>query len=202
MLTLLLAFLPVAAVLTLAPGAATALVVGHAAVGGRWPAFCATLGNALGVLGWALLAALGVAAAVAASAEAFTVVKIVGAMTLFVLGVQAIRQGRSPPARRAPTRSRSAVRQGLLTSLSNPKLAVFFVALFPQFIPDGEPILPSALIMAATIVVLDLIWYSALAYAVGRARRAFVDGPWLRRFQQMSGGALIVLGLRVAVERR
>jgi threonine/homoserine/homoserine lactone efflux protein len=202
MLNLLVTFLPVAAVLTLAPGAATALVVRHAAIGGRRHALGATLGNVVGVLGWALLAAFGVAAVVAASAEAFTVVKIVGAAALFVLGVQAIRQGRTGSAAPRASLPGSALRQGLLTSLANPKLAVFFVALFPQFVPDGRPILPSALLMAATIVVLDLIWYSALAYLVARARRAFVEGPWLQRFQQASGGVLIALGLRLAIEPR
>jgi threonine/homoserine/homoserine lactone efflux protein len=200
--TLLVTFLPVAAVLTLAPGAATALVVRHAALTGRRSAFHATLGNSIGVLMWALLAAIGVAAVVAASTQAFTIVKLVGAMALFVLGVQAIREGRATAEVPRMLRPGSALRQGLLTSISNPKLAVFFVALFPQFVPHGRPILPSALLMAATIVVLDLIWYSALAYTVARARRIFVDGPWLQRFQQFSGAVLIGLGLRLAAETR
>jgi threonine/homoserine/homoserine lactone efflux protein len=89
-----------------------------------------------------------------------------------------------------------------VTSLANPKLAVFFVALFPQFIPAGSPVLPSALAMAATIVVLDLVWYSALAYGVARTRRAFVQGAWMRRVERLTGGVLVALGLRLALERR
>ncbi|WCB96729.1 Leucine efflux protein [Baekduia alba] len=199
---LVLSFLPVALLLTITPGAATALVVRHAVVRGRRDAWHATLGNAAGVLAWAVLAAAGVAAVVAASAEAFMVVKIVGAVTLLVLGVQSIRHGRARPAASRATRPGSAFRQGLVTSMANPKLAVFFVALFPQFVPDGAPVLPSALLMAATIVALDLVWYSALAYTVARARRSFMDGPWLGRFQQMSGAVLIGLGLRLAAEQR
>ena len=79
---------------------------------------------------------------------------------------------------------------------------MFFVALFPQFIPDGAPVLPSALGMAATIVVLDLVWYSTLAYFVARTRRAFVEGAWLRRVQRLTGGVLVGLGVRLAFERR
>ena len=86
--------------------------------------------------------------------------------------------------------------------MANPKLAVFFVALFPQFVPRGAPVLPSALLMACTIVVVDLIWYSVLAYLVARARRAFVEGPWLKRFERLTGAVLVSLGVRLALERR
>jgi threonine/homoserine/homoserine lactone efflux protein len=201
MLTMVLAFLPVAVLLTLTPGAATALVVRNAVIGGRRHALFATFGNAIGVLVWALLAAVGVAAVVAASAAAFTVVKLVGAVALIVLGLRALRSG-APAADAHMAPPGSALRQGLLTSIANPKLAVFFVALFPQFVPDGAAVLPSALLLAAVIVVLDLVWYSALAYLVSRAKRAFVQGPWLARFQKLTGTVLIGLGLRLAAEPR
>jgi len=96
----------------------------------------------------------------------------------------------------------TALQLELVTSLANPKLAVFFVALFPQFIPAGAPVLPSALAMAATIVALDLVWYSALAYGVARTRRAFLEGPWQRRVERLTGGVLVALGVRLALERR
>jgi threonine/homoserine/homoserine lactone efflux protein len=192
-------FAPVAALLTLAPGAATAMVVRSAARGGRREALLTTVGNSAGVLAWAGFAAVGIAAVVAASAEAFAAVKLVGAIVLIVLGVQSLRRHRDAvvqPARGAP------LRDGLVTSLANPKLAVFFAALFPQFVPAGAPILPAALLMAAMIVAFDLVWYSTLAYLVARARRAFVEGPWLRRFERMTGAVLVGLGVRLALERR
>jgi threonine/homoserine/homoserine lactone efflux protein len=197
-LGLLYTFAPVAAVLTITPGAATALVVRSAATGGRRAALGTTAGNSLGVLAWAVLAALGVAAVVAASAEAFATVKLVGAVVLVILGIQSIRGGRAA----APRQSPKAFRDGLLTSVLNPKLAVFFVALFPQFVPDGAAVLPSALLMAATIVTFDLVWYSVLAFLVTRAKRAFVEGPWLRRAERFTGAVLIGLGARLAFERR
>ena len=79
---------------------------------------------------------------------------------------------------------------------------MFYVALFPQFVPAGAPVLPAALLMAATIVAFDVVWYSALAYAVTRARRAFLDGPWARRVERLTGAVLIGLGVRLALERR
>ena len=201
MLRALVAFAPVAALLTVTPGAATALVVRSAATGGQRRALATTVGNSLGVLAWGCFAAMGVAAVVATSAEAFTAIKLVGAVVLVVLGLQSLRGHREDPARPAPARG-APLRDGLVTSLANPKLAVFFVALFPQFVPDGAPVLPSALLMAAMVVSFDLVWYSALAYLVARARRAFVDGPWLARAQRFTGAVLVGLGVRLAFERR
>ena len=201
MLRALIAFAPVAALLTLTPGAATALVVRSAATGGQRRALATTVGNSVGVLAWGCFAAMGIAAVVATSAEAFTAVKLVGAVVLVVLGLQSLRGHREDPARPAPARG-APLRDGLVTSLANPKLAVFFVALFPQFVPDGAPVLPSALLMVATIVSFDLAWYSALAYLVARARRAFVEGPWLARAERLTGAVLVGLGVRLAFERR
>jgi threonine/homoserine/homoserine lactone efflux protein len=192
-------FAPVAALLTLAPGAATAMVVRSTVRGGRRAALLTTVGNSVGVLAWGAFAAIGIAAVVAASAEAFAAVKLIGAVVLIVLGVQSLR-GRgdavAEPPRGAP------LRDGFVTSLANPKLAVFFAALFPQFVPAGTPVLPAALLMAAMVVSFDLVWYSTLAYLVARARRAFVDGPWMRRFERLTGAVLVGLGMRLALERR
>lgn len=204
MLRALVAFAPVAALLTVTPGAATALVVRSAATGGQRRALATTVGNSVGVLAWGGFAAVGIAAMVATSAEAFTAVKLVGAVVLVVLGLQSLRGHRADPARPPrPGPARGApLRDGLVTSLANPKLAVFFVALFPQFVPDGAPVLPSALAMAGMVLALDLVWYSALAYGVARTRRAFSEGPWLRRAERFTGGVLVALGVRLALERR
>ena len=86
-------------------------------------------------------------------------------------------------------------------SLANPKLAVFFVALFPQFVPHGAAVLPAALVMAGVIVTFDLVWYSTVALIVDRAKRAFVEGPWSRRLERLTGAVLVGLGVRLALER-
>jgi threonine/homoserine/homoserine lactone efflux protein len=200
MLRTLVTFVPVAAVLSLAPGPATALVVRNAAIGGRRRAFLTTAGNSIGILAWGCFAAFGIAAIVATSAEAFTAMKLVGAVVLFVLGVQSLRGKRTEEARERPRGA--PLREGLLTSVANPKLAAFFVALFPQFVPHGAPVLPAALLMVAVIVSFDLVWYSLLAYLVARAKRAFVEGPWLRRFERLTGAVLVGLGVRLALEHR
>ncbi|MGN6870547.1 MAG: LysE family translocator [Solirubrobacteraceae bacterium] len=200
MLHTLLTFLPVAILLSLTPGVATALVVRNAARGGRRQAFLTTSGNSVGVLAWACFAAVGIAAVVAASAAVFDAVKLAGAALLLIIGVRSLlgRHDADAPS----TSGRSAFREGLVTSLANPKLAAFFVALFPQFIPRGAPVLPSALGMATVIVAIDLIWYSTLALLVARARKAFIDGGWGRRIERLTGAVLIGLGVRLALERR
>src|SRR5881392_2536112 len=142
MLRALVAFAPVAALLTLTPGAATALVVRSAATGGQRRALSTTVGNSVGVLAWGCFAAIGIAAVVATSAHAFTAVKLVGAVVLVVLGVQSLR-GKPQEAERERPRA-TPLRDSLVTSLANPKLAAFFVALFPQFVPHGTPVLPAA----------------------------------------------------------
>jgi threonine/homoserine/homoserine lactone efflux protein len=189
-------------VLTITPGVATALVIRSALKGGRRAAFATTVGNSAGVLAWALAAAVGIAAIVAASVTAFTIVKIVGAVVLLVMGLHAVLAKHESPRADAAPQHRSAFRDGLVTSIANPKLAVFFVALFPQFVPEHHAVLPLAVAMAAIIVAFDVVWYSTLAYLVARARTAFTTGPWLRRTQRLTGCVLIGLGARLALERR
>jgi threonine/homoserine/homoserine lactone efflux protein len=198
----LVTFIPVAAALTITPGVATALVIRSALRGGRRAAFATTAGNSAGVLAWALAAAIGIAAIVAASVTAFTIVKIAGAVVLLIMGLHAVFTKHEAPLADATPQHRSAFRDGLVTSIANPKLAVFFVALFPQFVPEHHAVLPLAVTMAAIIVAFDVVWYSTLAYLVSRARTAFTSGPWLRRTQRLTGCVLIGLGARLALERR
>ena len=199
MLHALLAFVPVAALLTLTPGVSMALVVRSAATSGRRAAFAVTVGNSVAILAWAVLAAVGVAAVVAASSEAYAVVKLVGAVVLIVLGLQALFHRAED--RVLPT-TRGNFRDGLLTGVANPKLGVFFAALFPQFVPDGVALLPAALAMAVILIACDLVAYSTLAWLVTRARTAFVEGGWADRVERLTGVVLIGLGVRVALERR
>jgi threonine/homoserine/homoserine lactone efflux protein len=198
-LSTLLAFLPVAAVLTLTPGVATALVVRSAVRGGRREALLVTVGNSLGILAWAVFAAVGVAALVAASASLFTTIKLIGALVLIVLGLQGLL-GRKADA--PPPPPGTAMRTGLVTSLANPKLAVFFVALFPQFVDDRAAVLPTTLLMAALIVTFDFAWYSGLAVLVSRAKREVMRTRVARWVERTTGAVLIALGARVALEQR
>ena len=102
----------------------------------------------------------------------------------------------------APPETKTIVagwRAGALTGIANPKLAVFFVALFPQFLDPSDPVLPYALLMALVVVAVDVVWFSTLAIAVDRAGSVLRPrvNAWLER---VAGGVMVTLGLRLAVE--
>jgi threonine/homoserine/homoserine lactone efflux protein len=194
----LVSFLGVAVLVSLLPGPATALVVRSAAVHGRRSAFLTVLGNSTGILFWAVASVLGISALVAASETAFLVLKVVGAVVLVYLGVQALRGGKAVNEGE-PGVARSSYVTGLVTSGANPKLAVFFIALLPQFVPHGAPVLAWTLAMALILICVDLVYFTALAWAVTRAKRALVGS---RRIERLTGAVMVALGLRLALESR
>jgi threonine/homoserine/homoserine lactone efflux protein len=206
------AFIAVAVAVTLTPGAAFALLLQAAAVHGLRVALATVAGNSVGVLVWGVLSALGLSALVAANQLAYDALRVAGAVFLLWLGVQALRSARSSAAEAAgpgprergiaPSRpALRAARKGLINSLANPKLAVFFVSLFPQFLSPGADVLPAALAMAAVIVVCDVVWYGAVAVIVDRFRTR-LRPRLLRRLERASGAVLVAFGVRLAAEAR
>jgi threonine/homoserine/homoserine lactone efflux protein len=191
-------FLLVALIVCLTPGPATALVLRVAARDGRHAALATVAGNSVGVLMWASLSAVGVSSLILASRIAFDVLRTAGAVLLVVLGLRSLlRRGSDEPV--ATSRRLSGWQLGLLTAAANPKLAVFFVALFPQFLSPGSTVLLAALAMGAVIVLYDIIWFSLLAYSVDRAGR--VLRPKVRRaMERTTGGVMVALGVSVAAE--
>jgi threonine/homoserine/homoserine lactone efflux protein len=192
-------FLPIAVVVTITPGPATAMVVRSALRSGWRSGVLTVAGNSIGVVAWGLLSVLGISALVAASEVAFLALKLVGAGVLIWLGVQSLRG--AGEAVEAPEASVRPFRDGLVTSLANPKLAVFFVALFPQFLGGGGAVLPTTLLMAAMIVTFDFAWYTSLAVMVSRAKEGFMRTRVARWTERITGSVLIALGARVAIER-
>lgn len=122
-------------------------------------------------------------------------------MVLIVLGARSLLHREADGTQRRAVRRVSGWRSGLATSVTNPKLAVFFIALFPQFLqPHANPLL-YALAMAATIVAFDVVWYSTLAWAVQGAR-TLLRPRVQRAMERFTGAVLIGLGVRLAVEAR
>jgi threonine/homoserine/homoserine lactone efflux protein len=195
-------FLAIAIIVTITPGPGTATILRVAARDGRRAATSAIFGNSIGVLLWGALSALGVSSLILASHIAYDVLRIAGAAILIVLGIRSILGRRDKPAPRSDRTQRPAGwRAGLLTSVSNPKLAAFFVALLPQFLLPGAPVLPIALAMAVTIVFFDVVWFSTLTFTVERATR--ILGPRLqKRLERISGTVMVGFGLKLAIEAR
>jgi threonine/homoserine/homoserine lactone efflux protein len=197
-------FLGVIALLTITPGADMAMVSRSVFMGGRRDAFATTLGIAAGCLIWALASAAGVAAVLAASETAYDALRLVGAAYLVWLGVQSLlaaRRGyRDEPARGAGRAAASPFRQGLLTNLFNPKIALFYTTFLPQFIGPGDPVLLLSLAMAGVHILLGIVWLSAYAWLLDRAVEAFKGSRVRRALDALTGFVLVRLGIRVAAD--
>ncbi|MBV9485071.1 MAG: LysE family translocator [Frankiaceae bacterium] len=200
------AFLAIAFAVTLSPGPAFALMLQVAARDG-WRAAMANIGgNSVGVLMWGVLSAVGVSALVAANRIAYDALHVGGAIFLLWLGVSAIVRRKQPdpgaPAATPPRErtARQAARKGLINSVANPKLAIFFVSLFPQFVAPGDAVLPAALAMSGAIVACDVVWYGSIAFCVDRFRRV-IAAKLLRGLERTTGVVLLGFGARLAVER-
>ena len=201
----ILAFIGIAALLTILPGADMALVAKVTLLDGKRAAFFTSLGICAGLPVHAAASALGLSLIIATSAEAFTAVKFAGAAYLAYLGIRTIRDSLRPTAdpNVAAARARStgaAFAQGWLSNVLNPKVALFYLTFLPQFISPGDNVLAKSLLLAGIHAVLGLVWLPLYAFAIDRLG-AMVRGArrWLER---LSGAALIGLGLRLAFERR
>ena len=193
----MIAFFLVAAVVICTPGPDTALTLRNTLLGGRGNGLRTAQGVAAGQAIWTLAASAGVAALVAASQPMFAAVRIIGGAYLVWLGLQSLRaawRGRSDGA--APCGSSAGFRQGLLSNLANPKMAVFFTSLLPQFGTGFGALLLLGLLFAT----MTLVWLSAAALAIARTSRVLVRGRVRRALDAFSGLALAALGIRLAAE--
>lgn len=202
---LLLPFLVASVLVTVVPGADMALITRQVLVGGTRLAHRTIAGNLTGILVHGLVLAAGLSALIVASATAYTTVKLAGAVYLVWLGVQTIRASRKPADldfRASVAAPRHAFLAGLVSTVLNPKPALFFLTFLPQFVDRDRAILPQTLTLAAIHVVVGLVWLTAYAHLVDRAR-AVLAGPRVKSWvERTTGAVLIALGLRVAVERR
>jgi threonine/homoserine/homoserine lactone efflux protein len=201
-----LLFVGIAALLTITPGADMAMVSRSVLIGGRREAFATTLGILAGCLVWAIVSAAGVAAVLAASRTAYDALRLVGAAYLVWLGVQSLLAARRGDYRggevRPQTGRTSAFRQGLLTNLFNPKIAVFYSTFLPQFIGPGDPALLLSILLAGVHIGFGLVWLTTYAWLLDRAVTAFKSSRVRRALDVLTGTVLVALGLRLAAERR
>jgi len=203
------AFIPIAAVVIVAPGPDTVIVTKNALVHGRAAALGTSLGVNTGLMVWTVAAALGVAAVVRSSSVAFTTLKIAGAAYLIWIGAHSLRTaGRAIAAPEAASARRRVLspaggfRQGLLSNLGNPKIAVFFTALLPQFVaPHGGVLVPS-LVLGGLFVAMTLTWLSGYALLAARASSVLTRPRVKAALDRISGVVLIGFGVRLALERR
>jgi threonine/homoserine/homoserine lactone efflux protein len=201
----LIGFFLVSAFVIVTPGQDTALTIRNTLAGARRAGVATAGGVSAGQAMWTLVTSVGLAAVIAASEPVFRAVKLAGAAYLIVLGLQslrdAMRRRRRPASERAaPSVGTSrAFRQGLLSNLGNPKMAVFFTSLLPQF---GGESFGALLTLGLVFCTMTFVWLSAYAGAVAKAGDV-LRRPAVRRYlDAVVGAVLVVLGLRLATERR
>lgn len=200
-----LAGLGVLVLLTISPGADMALVARVTIARGRRAAFLTTLGICSGLLVHAAASALGLSVILATSAEAFTVVKLAGAVYLAYLGIRSVGDSfrhERPVVGARVANARTSFAQGVLNNVLNPKVAVFYLTFLPQFIDPAGNVLAQSLLFAAAHAVMGIAWLSAYAYVLARMSALFARQGVRQWLERVTGAVLIALGVRLAFERR
>ncbi|AYL40327.1 threonine transporter RhtB (plasmid) [Streptomyces fungicidicus] len=201
----LLAATGVLAVLTMVPGPDMAVVTRRALASG-WQDGLRTVGGiSAGLLIWGALTVVGLAAVLAASATAYTVVKLAGAVYLCFLGVQALLQSRAgrseTPVAGAPVPAGNPWRTGLVSNVFNPKVAVFYTGLLPTLAPSGLPPHLGMTLLVLVHTALTLGWLGGYVLVLAKAQ-AFFGRPGVRRaMDRVTGVVLIGFGVKVAASQ-
>ncbi|MEU4693196.1 LysE family translocator [Actinoplanes sp. NPDC023714] len=204
-----LSFALLGALLTITPGLDTALVLRAAVTMGRGPAFATAFGIGAGALVWGAAAAVGAAALLAASSFAYTALRVAGAAYMIFLGLKmvrgALRRDRvdeSPEVAEPSPTLWSTFGRGFLTNLLNPKVGAFYIAVIPQFLPEGASPLGVGLLLALVHDIEGLLWFTVIIMAA-RAARGFLARRAVRRSVDAGTGvALLGFGLRLGLSGR
>jgi threonine/homoserine/homoserine lactone efflux protein len=199
---LLSAFLAASLVLAITPGPGVFYIVTRSLLQGRRHGLASVAGVALGNLGNAFGASIGLAALFGASSLAFTVVKYAGALYLIYLGVQALRNGPEPrsSAPLIPARLGRVFRDGFVVALLNPKTAVFFAAFLPQFMNVESVGMARSMVLGSIFVAIAAVTDTGYALAAGTIAPMLNRARGLRALgRYLSGGAFMGLGLFTAI---
>lgn len=205
----LLLFVVSGLLLNVTPGPDTLYIVSRSSTQGLRAGGAAALGIGAGTLVHITAAALGLSAILAASASAFTAVKILGAAYLIYVGISMLRSPGSTfeaaaAVQLVPAALRTVFLQGFLTNLLNPKVALFFLAFLPQFVESAAPNKPLALLFLGVIFNLNgTLWnlfvaWSATRIAAGLRRRSAA----VKWFNRCVGGIFVYLGIRLALVKQ
>ncbi|MFC0399498.1 LysE family translocator [Paraburkholderia rhizosphaerae] len=208
-------FLVAVFLLNVTPGPDTAYIVGRSVAQGRSAGLMSALGISAGCCVHSLACAFGLTAVLAASATAFTVIKFVGAIYLIYLGVRLVftkternasdtasaQQQRMPGAQKS---MRQLFLQGFWTNVLNPKVVLFFVSFFPQFVSTGTDHKALAfLALGVVFVLMSTVWNGFVAWVAGSVTRRFSGKPGVKKWlDRVVGGAFVGLGLKLATAAR
>ncbi|MCL7944104.1 LysE family translocator [Marinobacter sp. ATCH36] len=208
------AYLVAISLLTITPGVDTLLVMRNAGRGGLQDGCVTSVGICSGLFIHATLSALGISVLLVETAWAFTALKWAGACYLVWLGLNSLRQAMKPVAGKGPEQqavgaataftkpvsTAVAFREGLLSNVLNPKTALFYMALLPQFIDPTGNAFQQSLFLAAVHFVLAMGWQCALAVLVVKSRRLGVGQGVKRTLNALTGGFFVAIGAKLATQ--
>jgi threonine/homoserine/homoserine lactone efflux protein len=196
-------FLTAAAILAVTPGPGVLYVMARTLAGGKQDGIASTLGTSTGGLVHVLVAAVGLSAVLATSAEAFAVIKYVGAGYLIFLGVRTILSAQTSRVDVAPAGStgvRRACLEGILTEALNVKTALFFLAFIPQFVSPHRPAAPQFAVLGLICVLLNTGVDLVVVFLAARLMPYLRSSPKPARVMSYgSGGVMIGLGAFLAL---
>lgn len=200
-------FVATGILLNLTPGQDTFYILGRSIAQGTRAGIASALGITVGSFIHTVMAAVGLSALLATSAYAFNIVKLLGAAYLVYLGVRMFTAPSAAPGLARTTVSSSALtafRDGVVTNVLNPKVALFFLALMPQFIdPGSDSKVLAFVVLGLTFITTGTVWCLVLAVGAGKARHLFVRHERAMNFvSRAAGGVFVMLGLRLAVSRQ
>ncbi|HEX6655227.1 MAG TPA: LysE family translocator [Candidatus Limnocylindria bacterium] len=204
------AFLAIAAVVIITPGPDTFLTINNTLGGGRRAGIATAIGVANGQAIWTLATAAGISALLVASEPVFVALKVVGAAYLVFLGLRSVWGAVRKHLNHAGVRGQqargldtsTAYRRGLLSNLGNPKMAVFFPSLLPQFVQPDGPVFFPILALGLVFCLMTLCWLMAYAGVVARAGDVLRNSTLRRWLEGVGGAALVLLGIGLALEPR
>lgn len=204
-------FAGLVALLTITPGADTALVVRSALSRGRIAALLTVAGICLGCLVHSVASALGLSIVLSKSAAAFETVKFAGALYLAYLGGQSLwaawkgHGGGLLPAggvERHPQHPWRSLSEGLLTNLLNPKMPLFYVTFLPQFIDPHGNVVVESMLLASIHIAMAVLWLGSFALFLDRLSGYLRREGIRRRLEALTGALFLALGFRLAMEER
>ena len=196
---MLSAFVAISILVIVTPGQDTALTIRNALLDGRRGGLLTALGVSVGQAIWALATSVGLAALIVAFEPALVALKLAGAAFLVYLGVHALARAiRGQTAERLRSGRHSPFRQGLLSNLGNPKMAVFFTSLLPQFSDSFAGLLALGLLFCS----MTFAWLAGYAVVVAKAGDVLRRPAVRRAFDAVLGAVLVAFGIRLATDRR
>ncbi|WP_210607893.1 LysE family translocator [Priestia flexa] len=202
----LLTFLLLSSFVVMSPGVDTALITKRTVSEGRTSGYRMAMGITAGSLVHTFAAAFGLSAILMQSALAFEIVKYVGAIYLIYLGVSSFmtrkKQETEENLKDQIKPGQSAFKQGLLSNVLNPKVAMFFLTFLPQFVTPGSSSIQQLLVMGVIYTFLSISWFFVYVFFINYLRSWLLSAKVQRAMDKATGLVLIGFGVKLAFSKQ